>query len=126
MASALGFGAKVSFSIPDDEDATRMKFESDNSASLRFGILDLFVYSDIVKETLIGDTMANILGIVTIPETKERQVVQTYVNPHFVPVNKNMVSVIQVLLTDSTGEPVKFQYGNVYVKLKFRKRRSIL
>ena len=126
LANALGFGETVSFYIPQKEAVSKMEFESEYSASLRFGILDLFVYSDIVKETLIGDTMANILGIVTIPETKQRQIVQTYVNPHFVPVRSNMISAVQILLTDSTGKPVKFQYGNVYVKLKFKKRRSIL
>ena len=85
----------------------------------------LYVYSDIAKFQLVGDTEAPLLGIVPA-QGEPGQRVQWNFNPIcYLPVNRMFISEIEMLLCTDDGEKVPFagDSDNVVCCLRFRKTR---
>lgn len=83
---------------------------------IRYGL----VYIDIIDDQYYGDTTAPILNTVIInPENQTK----SFIDPHYVPVNKSMLNSINIRILDTFGEPIKFQdiFSFVIVKLHFRR-----
>jgi len=87
----------------------------------------MYIYSVMVEPQLVGDTVAPLLRIInTNIKGYGASSVHIFENPHYVPVQHKQFDQIIIDLRDSTGNPLPFQYGNVCVKLHFRRRNMIL
>lgn len=83
----------------------------------------LFVYSDIVREHHVGDSMSNCLRAIPLRGGQDGMISShTFSMPYYFPVRFGDVKNISILLTDETGTPVKFSNGRTFVTLHFRKR----
>lgn len=82
----------------------------------------LFIYSDIAEQQIVGDSLVRLLRIVAVDNSKEfgSQIFQTYNAPHYVPVSKNYFDTIEVNIRTNVGEPAPFQQGSLTVKLHLR------
>ncbi len=88
---------------------------------------EIFVGTNIVKESLVGRSMAPLLK--TLTETSEfDQVVSHQIqNPHYISINYKTINKIRIFMEDSNGERIKFSdsHSRVVYKLHFRQIEKI-
>ena len=96
-----------------------------NTIDLNLTTHNLYIYSNIVSEMIVGDVYAQLLKIVnTRNGAYGENVFIRYENPDYVKLNSNYIKNIRINIKDSLGENFKFQSGNVLIKLHFRKVQS--
>ena len=85
------------------------------------GMSSMFVYSDVVKERLVGDALVPLLRVV--PATGARNdVVHTEFNVvHYLPVNNIATDIIRVRICRDNGETINFTGGKVNINLHFKR-----
>jgi hypothetical protein len=95
----------------------------DHPYDISGGNYSLFVYSDIVKPTHVGDSFTQFLGLVEIPNDIAfgKQVVIKYSNPIYVPLLLNEFDTIEIDIKNDSGETIPFNFGRVHIILHFRK-----
>ena len=87
---------------------------------------NVFVYSDIVQESFLGNVKANLLEILTIPArdlTKtSNRLVFPFSKPHYKAIDQNVIQNISIKLCDELGQELHFNdNGKTLVDLHFRK-----
>lgn len=103
-----------------------LRIEASHEVDLDAGLHSIFVYTDVVEHTVIGDTLAPILRIVKIAGKYGRQSTATYNAPLYQPVKTNRFDVITLKMASQTGHPILFNRGQAIVTLHFRPRRRRL
>lgn len=90
---------------------------------LNAGHYSLYVYSNIVAHTPIGDTCAQLLRIVEVPSNKNfgDSVVIKYDNPQYRPLFINEFNSIEIKICDDSGDLIPFKSGRVTITLHFKK-----
>ena len=81
-------------------------------------------YTDIIEKQFLGDVAAPILHIIPIETQSSSQIINVDNNTlHYVPVNKNYINSIKIVINDLQGNQIRFDHDYVYVivKLHFRK-----
>lgn len=89
---------------------------------LNIGLQSLFIYLNIVETQVVGDVLAPLLRIVPAQAKEGEIITLNYDNPQYVPVTTKDFEVMEVLITDDTGEKVSFEQGRVVLTLSFRRR----
>jgi len=85
----------------------------------------LFVYTDIIDFQYVGDTLAPLLKTISTPGEDYATVVSAHFdNPHYISVNKTLITSINIDIRDDTGKKIFFEDGRVIVKLHFRPRKN--
>ena len=101
----------------------------EGSKTPRFdAVHSLYVYSDIVKEQRVGDSMAPLLEIIPVRGVPGNRV-HFSVNPlTYLPVNRDYIDSINIVIMDEYGNPVVFpdDVENVVCRLRFRRVRQHL
>lgn len=103
------------------------KFSSFGSGKLDY-VSSMYVYSDLIKYQLVGDTEAPLLGIV--PLTNEGSGAQEYYSfnpPYYIPLAKSYFDTIEIQINTDWGDPFPFtdlQNGKVACRLHFRRKPS--
>jgi hypothetical protein len=85
-----------------------------------------YVYSNIVKDSFIGNVFAPFLRLVSVGQAKRRQHVQhNFTDPHYFQIRHNTIPYIEIGLYDHTGKELNFgsNKGSVIAMLHFRKRK---
>ena len=127
IASLLGLNNKETIDefralVNEGKEAIKGFVIANNVFDMEKGIYSIFVYSDIVEETIIGDKSARCLRVVAIPASNFGETLSvTFDEPHYLPVSKRSFNSIQVSLRDKTNEKIRFRFGETLVKLHFRK-----
>ena len=82
----------------------------------------LYVYSDIIEPIHVGDTLTQLLRFVEIPNGYKfgDQVVLSYPDTQYIPVNKNEIDMIEIEIKNEYGELFPFEYGRSIITLHFR------
>lgn len=98
-------------------------YEAIRSYDLTGGIHSLFVYSDVVDYSIVGDTKAQLLRMAHIPanSTFGHSLVDRYENPHYLPLSTKEISSIEVHLKDDANTPIGFLFGRVKLVLHFKR-----
>lgn len=97
--------------------------------SLSNKITSIFIYSDIIKYQVVGDTLSPLLRV--IPVNKDRDIRNQgnitiqFDNPHFLPISRYLIESIHIDLRTDTGQYVPFTSGRSWVKLHFRTIRLL-
>ena len=86
----------------------------------------MYLYCDIIKPVLVGNTEAQLLRRVEIPNnlTIGGQVVIKYQNPYYVPLVRSEFDRIEIDIKDDTGRSIDFPFGSTCVTLHFRKKQN--
>ena len=100
--------------------------EGFNSVTLYGTIKSLFVYCDIIKPNLVGDTEVPLIRRVEIPSEKKfgHQIEIIYTRPEYFPLVSHEINSIEIEIKDDANRKVDFAFGRVYLKLHFRKRQD--
>ena len=105
---------------PSDEERIMI---SEKPIELNAGCRSLFVYSNIVKPSIVGDIFTPILRLVQVPTDASfgDQIVIPYADVHYKPVAINEFDIIEVDIKDDSNDNIPFEFGRVIIKLHFRK-----
>jgi hypothetical protein len=96
------------------------KTEGDAVVDLMFRAQTVYVYTDIVKHSIVGDKRAPLLRVVNVnPFLGDTQTV-TFQPLIYQPLSRSSFRQVAVYLRDSTGQPIPFERGAVTVVLAFR------
>ena len=86
------------------------------------GLSTVYVYTDIIKQQIVGETSTPLLRIINWSHSsKEDNTALTFEQLYFIPLKNSQFDVINILLLDDTGKEIAFEYGKVLVVLEFRK-----
>lgn len=88
----------------------------------------LFVYTNIIRKTQIGNIFAPILRIVNLDEeeTKKKDYLhRIYENPQYHNLSFKNINEIEIKLCNTEGDVVKFHQGNTIVGLHFKRKRKV-
>lgn len=102
-------------------------FEHEQNFNLYSG--QIFIYSDIIEESLVASMKANIFQILNVPEKeakkKNTMLVYSFALPQYHGINKNMIQNIGIRLADCLGEEIRFHdNGKTTVVLHVRRKSS--
>jgi hypothetical protein len=87
-------------------------------------ISTLWVYSDIADYSNVGKIMSPLLKIIHVRGGQRGKVIhETFVRPHYISVAKRTFHSINIVSTNSIGDRIDFQFGEVIVMLHFRRRK---
>ena len=88
----------------------------------------IFVYSNIVSETMLGNEYVKLLRTITTPcpfigHTRQQIIYTTitFDRPHYKKVSTSFENKIEIALVNSKGDPFIFESGEVHVTLHFKK-----
>lgn len=117
ISSMLGFDENIFRSNEEDEDY----IEADHPSNLDITVKHIYIYSDIVKHMVVGNTYAPLLQTIPARPIKHGDMTHNeFLNPHYLALQTGDLSVIEMRLCDEVGETIKFESGNVIVKLHFK------
>lgn len=94
----------------------------DKLTTLENKILSLFVYCDVLEHVPVGDTLAPLLRCVVVHGTHDSEhVIERFVNPMYLPVQKKEFESLEINIRTDTGDPMPFVDGRSSVTLHFRR-----
>ena len=89
------------------------KFESE--------LVLVYVYSNIIKESIVGNVKANILRVFQYDRTKSSVPTQyKFTNLFFIPLRIEEINSIRIQLRDNLGRVIKYEEGYISLTLLFR------
>ena len=88
-------------------------------------IKQLFVYTDIIDNQLVGDANAPLLRRVPTKQFFPFICNFDFVNKEYHKVNTTLINTIEIDIRDDIGEPIPFETGHVHITLHFRQKRSV-
>jgi hypothetical protein len=93
-----------------------------NHADIDAGMTAIYVYSDIVQNQFVGDTLVPLLRVVPI-RGADKNVYrgEEFLHPRYLPTKRETTSVMEFNLRTDTGKVISFKTGKVVLTLHFRK-----
>lgn len=86
---------------------------------------NIFVYSNLVRETLVGDQEVRLLRTVPLDESNNSKTVcNSFTKLRYHPITASVFEHVDIQLTDDTGQQLKFKRGKVIVTLHIRYRKD--
>lgn len=106
-----------------EEEEKKGYREGTRLPDIKAGIHSLFVYSDVVSPSIVGNTYANFLRSVSIDDKAAYgdDVNIIFQKPYYRKVAVRDIDSIRINIKDDSGEPIKFKFGRVCVTLHFKK-----
>ncbi|KAI1278059.1 hypothetical protein HDE_14406 [Halotydeus destructor] len=99
-----------------------VSLDAGRTVDLQAGVHSIFVYSDIVKHSRVGNDANQLLRMVPLPKADfGDQVNIEFKNPIYLPIESTHITTIEMQLRDDSGEFIKFNHGRTFVTLHFRK-----
>ena len=81
----------------------------------------IYVYSNVVRVQMVGNTFAPLMRTVPIVGKKADIISETFFRPYYLPVDKGYIRSIEVELRNDAGELIEFQAGKVILVIHFRR-----
>jgi hypothetical protein len=129
LAFLLGFSTKLKNKSEYNLRSKRHNFtdkvvEADFPYEITGGLHSMYIYSDIVKPSFVGDTYAQLLRVINVDHKSKwsEQTGTTFNNLNYHQVSGNAITTIEVSLKDDTGDLFPFQGGRTWLTLHFRKK----
>lgn len=107
----------------NNDTTQRIEFVPTRSANLSLPtIQNIYLYSNIVDHVVVGDSYVPLLQVVPVP-TGEYGSVQhvQFLVPLYMTLISSDISVIELKLCDDRGNIIEFDFGDVIVKLHFKR-----
>ena len=85
------------------------------------GLHAIYVYCDLLENVPVGDTLAQLLGIVASDGKMGETIKKSFDKPRYVPLQKKTFDTVEIFIRDAHGKPVAFENGRSTVTLHFRR-----
>ena len=87
---------------------------------------DMYVYSSLVKDSIVGDMFAPIVRVVGLEDKPKSETIhREFTVPHYLPLRLSSFNEVVLELTDGMGNSMKFNQGNSVAVFHFRKKSKI-
>lgn len=88
-------------------------------------IENLFVYTDIIEDVYVGNSMSKLLRIVPVRMGFNNLNTISFTDPHYIPLENDFLERIRIKAMDSEGNPIKFidNHSSVIYKLHFQPKK---
>ena len=117
FSKRLGFDKKVSISL-DNTNPLR----ADHKFDLHMGKKLMYIYSDVVSYSLVGDVSVPLLRACSLPEPSTNNTIHlSFPDVHYKPVQKSQFDTIDISINTEEGLLMPFQSGKVLITLHFRR-----
>ena len=109
--------AEVEFSF------ARGHFISYRRTDIKGGVSSIYIYSNLVQYSYVGDAYAQLLRTIPVKETEKWGDVVHHVfdKPHLIPLQSRNFDTIEIDIKDDAGAHIPFEIGRVTIKLVFKK-----
>lgn len=99
---------------------------AEHPPDLRAGVVSIYIYTDVVEHTIVGDTVAPLLRAVAVQSNFGDIVEKVFQVPHYMPVLKKDFDSIEIEIKTDQNKPLELQFGKTVVKLHFRRRKPAI
>ena len=106
-----------------DYETELLYYTADYISDLNAGIHSMFIYTDIIRETLVGNTFSPLLRNINVVPKRDIYIQRSFDRVHYMKLNSNRINNIEIKICNSLGELIKFYFGDVIIKIHFRRRR---
>lgn len=89
-------------------------------ADLNWDLKNVYLYVDIVSPRCVGDVMVLLLSSGPILDETSTSVFRIYNKPHYVPLSRFSIDMVEIHLTNNKGKQVPFTTGTTVLTLHFR------
>lgn len=121
FSKRFGFDKKVLISL-DDSQTVR----ADHKFDLYMGKNLMYIYSDVVSYSLVGDVSVPLLRACNLPEPSTNNTIHlSFPDVHYKPVQKSHFDTISISINTEEGMVMPFQSGKVLVTLHFRRVNNL-
>ena len=121
IAEMFGFTSAL-FDNRGEAAKQRKKIKSKSQPVLGTDLYNLYVYSNIVKDTLVGDRFVPLLRTISVDGKNGDYIQKVFETPHYLPLANDFFQHIEIKVADDLGQCIRFKYGKVIVKLHFRQK----
>ena len=105
---------KISYTVPLRKEA-RARVDK---------ITALYIYSDITKYQIVGDTLAPLMGVCPVSGSDGDQQHYVFKPPFYIPINTQSITSLNLRINDQYGEEIPFDpSGQVICRIILRRRR---
>lgn len=108
--------------VPQPVKTRSVTVFGDKAFDLNNGLYSIYVYTNIIQDTIVGNTLAPLLRTVLASGNYGDIIQKTFVHPHYMRLAQDRIADIEISLRDDTGNLIPFEFGKVLVKLHFRKK----
>lgn len=107
----------------DNPTKSELTYRAERPYEISGGFHSLFVYTDIIAPSFVGDTNVPLLRVVQIPTNAKygEQILIDYPNTYYKPLFIKEFDTITINIKDDTGKDIPFEFGRCYIVLHFRK-----
>jgi len=77
----------------------------------------MYIYSDIVSYSLVGDTKAPLLRVCDLSREEGTESCITFTNPQYIPVARRDFETIEININNELGQPMPFMFGKSVITL---------
>ena len=118
LARLLGF---YSNSIIYPKSNAKLKNEGSFHSTIDGGLTTLYIYSNIVKESIVGGRWVALVRILNWDHrSKLDNISLEFDRIEYIPLKHNNFDTIELSICDDFGNPVQFMYGKVIITLDFK------
>jgi hypothetical protein len=124
LAKLLGFSKTKYNNITINTDNTtyqNKKIISPNISSTNEREHLIYIYTNIIKNTLLGDQFAPILKVISVEGEYGKNIYQEFQRPMYIPLKIDQIQWIEISLRRDDGLLVPFETGKSVLTLHFRK-----
>ena len=100
-------------------------YEFPKSCSFNYKGAHMYVYSSLVKDSIVGNVFTPIVRVVGLEDNlKVKQTIhREFTVPHYLPLRSSSFNEVVLELTDGMGNSMKFNQGNSVAVFHFKKKR---
>lgn len=100
-------------------------YTSKKPFDLNAGLRLMYIYSDIVSYSAVGDTMTPLLRVCNVTGSHGEETSITFTRPQYVPVAHRDIENIEININNELGQPMSFMFGKSVVTLHFRRKHNL-
>ena len=100
-------------------------YEFPKSCSFNYKGAHMYVYSSLVKDSIVGNVFAPIATVVGLEDKPKSETIQReFTVPHYLPLRSSSFNEVVLELTDGMGNSMKFNQGNSVAVFHFKKKKA--
>ena len=100
-------------------------YEFPKSCSFNYKSTHMYVYSSLVKDSIVGNVFAPIVRFVGLEDKPKSETIhREFTVPHYLPLRSSSFNEVVLELTDGMGNSMKFNQGNSVAVFHFKKKRQ--
>lgn len=106
--------------------SVNQRLRAKNSFELNMGKTIMYIYSDVISHSLVGDVSAPLLRACNLPLLPhDNSIHLTFPDIHYKPLQKLDFDTIDISINTEEGLPMPFQSGKVLITLHFRRIHNL-